>query len=70
MISVNLIIYSSMLAKMHNLKHVVWIGVHIDLLEYMQMSEVRNDFYLKELMIYFIVRLKVSSKGQIRANFP
>ena len=42
MISANLNIYSSMLAKMHNLKYVVWIGVHIDILEYMQMSEVRK----------------------------
>jgi hypothetical protein len=33
-----------MLAKMYNLKYVVWIGVHIDILEYMQMSEVRFDF--------------------------
>lgn len=40
MVAVNILIYSSMLAKMHNLKHVVWIGVHIDILEYMQMSEV------------------------------
>jgi len=37
-----------MLAKMHNLKHVVWIGVHIDLLEYMQMSESGFKFLAKD----------------------
>jgi hypothetical protein len=30
-----------MIAKIEKLTRVVWIGIHIDVLEYMQMSEVR-----------------------------
>ncbi len=40
MVAVNILIYSNMLSKIHSLKHVVWIGSHVDILHYMQMSEV------------------------------
>ncbi len=39
MTCVNLLIFSNVTAKLHNLKRVVWIGLHIDVLEYMKMSE-------------------------------
>ena len=38
MVSVNTLMISKMLAELQNIKQVVWIGVHIDILEYMQMS--------------------------------
>jgi hypothetical protein len=40
MTAVNLLIYSNVVAKLQDLKKVVWIGMHIDILEYMKMSEV------------------------------
>ena len=39
MITANILIFSRLMAKMENIKRVVWIGSHIDLPEYMQMSE-------------------------------
>lgn len=41
MTAVNILIFSSMIVKLHNIKNVVWIGVHVDVLPYMQMCEVR-----------------------------
>ena len=35
-----ILIYSNVVAKLQDLKRVVWIGMHIDILEYMKMSEV------------------------------
>lgn len=37
--AVNTLIYSIMLSQLHNLKRVIWIGIHIDAPEYMQMCE-------------------------------
>lgn len=42
--AVNTLIFSMMLSKLHKLKRVVWIGVHVDAPEYMQMCEVRIGF--------------------------
>lgn len=39
MTAVNLLIFSNVVAKLQGLKRVVWIGLHIDILEYMKMSE-------------------------------
>lgn len=39
MVSVNTLIMSKMLAQIENIKNVVWIGAHVDILEYMQMSQ-------------------------------
>lgn len=39
MTAVNLLIFSNVVAQQHGLKRVVWIGLHIDILEYMKMSE-------------------------------
>ena len=44
MTAVNLLLFSEVISNLHNLKRVVWIGVHIDVLEYMKMSEVRPHF--------------------------
>ena len=38
LISANNLIFSRLVAKLENIKRVVWIGTHIDLPEYMQMS--------------------------------
>lgn len=35
MVAVNILIFSNMLAKLEGIKTVVWIGIHIDILEYM-----------------------------------
>jgi pantothenate kinase len=35
MVSVNTLMLSKNIAKLENIKNVVWIGVHIDILEYM-----------------------------------
>ena len=40
MTAVNLLKYSDMVAKLQGLKRVVWIGLHVDILEYIKMSEV------------------------------
>jgi hypothetical protein len=40
MTAVNLLLFSDVIAKLQNLERVVWIGVHVDMLEYMKMSEV------------------------------
>ncbi|CDW82638.1 pantothenate kinase mitochondrial [Stylonychia lemnae] len=48
MTAVNILIFSNMIVKLHNLKKVVWIGVHVDLLEYMQMSEQAFSMLAKE----------------------
>ena len=39
MVSVNILIFSKMIAQRENLKHIVWIGSHIDVLEYHEMLE-------------------------------
>lgn len=39
LIAANNLIFSRLVAKLENIKRVVWIGSHIDLPEYMQMSE-------------------------------
>lgn len=39
MVSVNILIFSKMIAQRENLKHIVWIGSHIDVLEYYEMLE-------------------------------
>ena len=39
MVSVNTLMLSKNIAKLEKIKNVVWIGVHIDILEYMQMSQ-------------------------------
>ena len=39
MVSVNILIFSKMIAQQQNLKHIVWIGSHIDVLEYYEMLE-------------------------------
>ena len=39
MVSANNILFSKMLFQLEGIKRVVWIGSHIDLPEYMQMSE-------------------------------
>ena len=39
LIAANNLIFSRLMAKMENIKRVVWTGSHIDLPEYMQMSE-------------------------------
>ena len=44
MTAVNLLLFSEVISNLQNLKRVVWIGVHIDVLEYMKMSEVRVIF--------------------------
>lgn len=38
MITVNTLTLSRMIAQLHKIKNVIWIGSHIDILEYMQMS--------------------------------
>jgi hypothetical protein len=35
MVAVNIIIFSSMIAKLQGIERVVWIGIHVDILEYM-----------------------------------
>ena len=40
MTAVNLLLFSDVIAKLQNLERVVWIGAHVDMLEYMKMSEV------------------------------
>jgi hypothetical protein len=35
MTAVNTLIYSNMVAKLEGIKKVVWIGVHVDIMEYM-----------------------------------
>jgi len=44
-----------MIAQIHKIKNVIWIGTHIDILEYMQMSQDTFSFL---------------SKGEQRLNFP
>lgn len=39
MVAVNNLLYSKMIAQQEGIKRVVWIGSHIDMDEYMQMSE-------------------------------
>ena len=39
MSAVNVLIFSSMIAKIHGLQRVVWIGLHIDMPQYMEMCE-------------------------------
>ena len=39
MVSVNTLMLSKMIAEKENIKNVVWIGAHIDILEYMQMAQ-------------------------------
>jgi type II pantothenate kinase len=39
MTALNVLIFSNVVAKLQDLKRVVWIGLHIDILEYMKMSE-------------------------------
>lgn len=39
LIAGNNLIYSKIIAQMEKIKRVIWIGTHIDQLEYMQMSE-------------------------------
>ena len=39
MVAANNLISSKIIAQMEKIKRVIWIGSHIDLLEYMQMSE-------------------------------
>lgn len=39
MVSVNTLIMSKMIAQIEKIKSVVWIGAHVDVLEYMQMSQ-------------------------------
>ena len=40
MTAVNTLKYSNLVAKLEKIKKVVWIGVHVDIIEYMQMSQV------------------------------
>jgi hypothetical protein len=35
MVIVNTLMLSQMIAQIHKLKNVIWIGAHIDILEYM-----------------------------------
>ncbi len=46
MTAVNLLLFSDVIAKLQKLERVVWIGVHVDMLEYMKMSEV-SKFLIK-----------------------
>ena len=39
MVAANNLIFSKIIAQMENIKRVIWIGTHIDMLEYMAMSE-------------------------------
>jgi hypothetical protein len=65
MVAVNILIYSNMLSKIHSLKHVVWIGSHVDILHYMQMSEVSNLLYN-----VFQFGFNLLSKGKSSLIFP
>jgi hypothetical protein len=70
MTAVNLLLFSEVISNLHNLKRVVWIGVHIDVLEYMKMSEVKwffDKLYRKHLkdcrkikLIYCFLRITAS----------
>ena len=55
MVSVNTLMFSKSLAKIEKIKNVVWIGVHIDILEYMQMSQ---------------YAFQVLTKGEAKLIFP
>ena len=44
MVSVNTLMLSKMIAQLENIKNVVWIGSHIDILEYMQMAQYAFQF--------------------------
>lgn len=48
MVSVNTLTISRMIAQLHDIKNVVWIGTHIDMLEYMHMSQDAFKFLTKE----------------------
>eukprot|EP00347_Sterkiella_histriomuscorum_P019825 403340156 len=48
MTAVNILIFSSMIVRLHKIKNVVWIGVHVDVLDYMQMCEKAFDILSKE----------------------
>jgi len=39
MVIINSLIYSKQVAELQKIKHVIWIGPHIDLELYMQMSQ-------------------------------
>jgi len=39
LVSANILIFSKMIAQQHNIKRVVWIGTHVDMVEYMSMCE-------------------------------
>jgi pantothenate kinase len=39
MVSINTLMLSKMIAQLEGIKNVVWIGSHIDILEYMQMAQ-------------------------------
>jgi hypothetical protein len=67
MTAVNLLLFSEVISNLHNLKRVVWIGVHIDILEYMKMSEVRM---LKESSFNYRKRSEVSLKTRRHYCFP
>ena len=40
MVVVNILLFSNIIAKQEGIKNVVWIGSHIDILDYMLMSGV------------------------------
>jgi type II pantothenate kinase len=44
MVSVNNLILSKMISELEGIKSVVWIGAHIDILEYMQMLQYNFQF--------------------------
>lgn len=44
MVSVNTLMLSKMIAQLEGIKNVVWIGSHIDILEYMQMAQYLFQF--------------------------
>ena len=67
MTAVNLLLFSEVISTLHNLKRVVWIGVHIDILEYMKMSEVRT---LKESLLNYRKLTEVYLKTRRHYCFP
>lgn len=47
MLCANSLIFSHMIAKLEGLKRVIWIGMHIDMPEYMSMAQDGYDMISK-----------------------